>query len=595
VQKQNKPVRLQTIKKIMLGSASLSLLAMSQTAVAQDNAPEIVNNQGVVQVAQSDVPAGDEIVVEGIRRIIQDSIALKRDATTVVDGLSADEIGDLPALSIAEALEQITSVGSQREGSGATEVSIRGLGPFLGSTVINGREATNGSGDRSVNFSQFPSELFNKIEVFKTQEASFIEGGVAGQIALSTLKPLDFGKQRVQLQAKGSIQPDNLRLTDAEREIGYRLTGSYVDQWESSIGEFGLSIGGQIQRRSNSEQENRSTSTFQACRIATLDGNSCNDTETFRTFIEDEFDDGDDVQPLINGVLATEDNLDNFSDQELIDGFLNLASDNNGGDTFGESFIDDGDVQAATEINPFTGQPFGADEPFVLTSSSRSLRQNITDDSRDSIFAATQWRPNDRLDINFDIQYSDRVFDEVRNEISIETNDIEPDGDSAVIPGFELEITETGALRRATTTGPIEVRTQTSERSEQYLGFGGSISYDVTDRLNITVDGAYSDTSREEVQLRGRVGSGSVNIGVEVLQNGSQGAQFTLENFDVNDPANFFDDNLEVQEDLNQFRNHEIFAFKADGEYELDGGVFSALKFGGRYSQQDRNLTGRRL
>ena len=149
------------------------------------------------------------------------------------------------ALSIAEALEQITSVGSQREGSGATEVSIRGLGPFLGSTVINGREATNGSGDRSVNFGQFPSELFNKLEVYKTQEASFIEGGVAGQIALSTLKPLEYGKRRVQLQAKGNIQPDNLNIDDRERTIGYRLTGSYVDQWESdSIGEFGLSIGG---------------------------------------------------------------------------------------------------------------------------------------------------------------------------------------------------------------------------------------------------------------------------------------------------------------------------------------------------------------
>ena len=225
----------------------------------------------------------DEIVSTGVRRVIQDAIELKRNSATVVDGLSADEIGDLPALSIGEALESITSVGSQREGSGATEVSIRGLGPFLGSTVINGREATNGSGDRSVNFSQFPSELFNKIEVFKTQEASFIEGGVAGQIALSTLKPLDYGKRRLQLQAKGSLGLDNLDIEDADRQVGFRLTGSYVDQWESnSLGDFGISIGGQIQRRPNPEQEARSTSTFQACRIATLDGNSCNDTESFQ-------------------------------------------------------------------------------------------------------------------------------------------------------------------------------------------------------------------------------------------------------------------------------------------------------------------------
>lgn len=311
------------LKRSLLLGVGLSTLAMSSTAIAQDNTDP------------------EEVIVTGTRQIIQDAIRLKRESVTVVDGLSADEIGDLPALSIGEALEQITSVGSQREGSGATEVSIRGLGPFLGSTVINGREATNGGGDRSVNFSQFPSELFNKLEVFKTQEANFIEGGVAGQIALSTLKPLEYGKRRFQVQAKGNIQPDNLNINDRARAVGHRFTGSYVDQWESNkFGEFGFSIGGQTRRTPNAEQEARSTSTFQACRLPLISsGNSCNDTESFRTFIEDEFDDGDDTRPFINGFEVTEDNLDNFTDAELTAAFLNLPSDNNGGDTFGASFI----------------------------------------------------------------------------------------------------------------------------------------------------------------------------------------------------------------------------------------------------------------
>jgi len=113
-------------------------------------------------VANAQSSSADEIVVTGSRQVIQDAIALKRDSTQIVDGLSADEIGDLPALSIGEALENITGVASHRENGGATEVSIRGLGPYLSSTVVNGRVATNGSGDRSVNFSQFPSELVNK-------------------------------------------------------------------------------------------------------------------------------------------------------------------------------------------------------------------------------------------------------------------------------------------------------------------------------------------------------------------------------------------------------------------------------------------------
>ena len=552
MQPNNTSVRLKTIRMLMMGSASLSLMAASATSMAQETVPE------PVETAQ--VPEQDVIVVDGIRRIIQDSIALKRDATTVVDGLSADEIGDLPALSIAEALEQITSVGSQREGSGATEVSIRGLGPFLGSTVINGREATNGSGDRSVNFSQFPSELFNKIEVFKTQEASFIEGGVAGQIALSTLKPLDFGKQRFQVQAKGSLQPDNFRLNDAEREFGYRLTGSYVDQWESSIGEFGLSIGGQIQRRPNAEQEARSSSTFDACRVALIDGNSCDDGETDTPFSFD-------PDP-------------NLSDEDNQAAFEAAAT----------SFSESNANQSAQIISPFTGQPFGVDEEFLLTTSSRSFRQNITDDGRDSIFAAAQWRVDDRLEFNVDVQYSDRTFTEFRNEISFDTNDIEPAGDNDLIPGFELVTTESGALRTASTSAPIELRTQFSERSEEYVGVGGNVIYDVTDRLTVSIDGSYSDTSRREEQFRGRIATQNANVGIEIFANGGQAQQFTTQNVNVNDLTLFTNDNIEVQEDLNQFRNHDIWAIKGDAEYELDssflGGAFSSLKFGARYSEQ---------
>lgn len=556
-------LKFKPVKAILLAGSSLSMLAISQAAMAQNS-------------------VDDEVIATGTRQTIQDAIKLKREAITVVDGLSADEIGGLPGLSIAEALEQITSVGAQREGSGATEVSIRGLGPFLGSTVINGREATNGSGDRSVNFSQFPSELFNKIEVYKTQEASFIEGGVAGQIALSTLHPLEYGKRRVQLQAKGNIQPDNLNIDDRERTIGYRLTGSYVDQWQSnSIGEFGISIGGQIQRRPNAEQESRSTSTFQACRVESLDGNGCNDTESFRTFVEQEFDDLDLPGVLDNG------NLDDFSDQELLDTFLNLPSGNNGGDTFGESFIDDPDVQAANEINPFTGQPFGVSEDFVLTSSNRSFRQNITDDERDAIFGAVQWRPNERIDINLDAQYSDRTFTEIRSEITFDANDIEPNGDNDLLDGFELQTTTTGALRVAGTSGPIEARTQFSERSEEYFGAGANVSFDLTDRLNLNLDGSYSDTSRREEQFRGRIGTSSRLIGLSILQNGTQGQQFTVLNTDVNDPSIFVDDNVEVQEDLNQFRNHEIYALKGDLDYKVDNGFISAIKGGARYSVQN--------
>lgn len=146
-------------------------------------------------------------------------------------------------------METITGVASHRENGGATEVSIRGLGPYLSSTTINGRLVGNGSGDCSVNFSQFPSELMNKLAVFKTQDASQIEGGVAGQIQIETLKPLDYGKRRIQGEIKGNINPDQLNQDDTQvGDIGYRGTLSYVDQFElPGGGEVGFSIGGSAQ------------------------------------------------------------------------------------------------------------------------------------------------------------------------------------------------------------------------------------------------------------------------------------------------------------------------------------------------------------
>ena len=154
----------------------------------------------------------EEIVVTGVRRTIQDSIQLKRNSVEIVDGLNADEIGALPALSIGEALETVTGAATHRENGGATEVAIRGLGPYLGTTTVNVRESTNGSGNRAVNFSIFPSELFNAIAIHKTQSASYIEGAVSGQVQLTTRRPIEYGEQRVQFGVKGSAHPDDANI-----------------------------------------------------------------------------------------------------------------------------------------------------------------------------------------------------------------------------------------------------------------------------------------------------------------------------------------------------------------------------------------------
>ena len=61
----------------------------------------------------------DQVQVTGTRGTIQTSIDKKREETVVSDVLSAEDIGDLPALSIGEAIETITGASTHREKGGS--------------------------------------------------------------------------------------------------------------------------------------------------------------------------------------------------------------------------------------------------------------------------------------------------------------------------------------------------------------------------------------------------------------------------------------------------------------------------------------------
>lgn len=243
-----------TINRLLIGAALLPM-AIAGASQAQEARPS----------QDEDVNTVDEVVVTGIRGAIQSSIERKRNETVVADVLSAEDIGDLPALSIGEAIETITGASTHREKGGASEIAIRGLGPFLGAATFNGREATNGSGDRSVNFNQFPSELINTVAIYKTQRADFVEGGVAGIVNMETVRPLDFGRRRFQVEGRALYAGYDDRLND-NAGVGWRGTASYIDQFEiDGLGELGISLGVQSLEGTNPEELFTSSSSWVAC------------------------------------------------------------------------------------------------------------------------------------------------------------------------------------------------------------------------------------------------------------------------------------------------------------------------------------------
>ncbi len=243
--------RTASLKCVFLASAMAFVPAGS--AFAQDTDDEQVEEDP------------NTIVVTGeISRTIENSLDTKRELDVIGDAIVGDDIGDLPDLSVAETLERIVGVTSDRFKGGASELSVRGLGAFLGSSVLNGREISSGSDGRDVNYGQFPSELINGAIIYKSQQASFVEGGVSGIIELQTLRPLDYNRTRLQIQGLVGYSDYEDRVTDGD-PINYRLTGSYVDQFETGIGDIGIAIGGQLRRDTAPEDIYTSSSTYRPC------------------------------------------------------------------------------------------------------------------------------------------------------------------------------------------------------------------------------------------------------------------------------------------------------------------------------------------
>ncbi|WP_447932436.1 TonB-dependent receptor [Sphingopyxis fribergensis] len=245
----------------LLASAALFT---AMPAWAQEAPAEIASEQAAVD-------GGDEILVTGTRATQRSSIEFKRAADVVVDGLVSDEIGATPDNSVGDTLERIVGVSADRFKGNANELSVRGLGPTLSFSTFNGREVSTAGPDRSVAFQQFPSELVNGVLVYKTQRADFLEGGVGGVIELKSMKPLDYGKRRIQFEVRGDFQPQDNDVYQHDG-LGYRANFSYTDQFETGLGDIGVSIGYQRQDTTAPEDYFNANSTFQLCNTAATNG-----------------------------------------------------------------------------------------------------------------------------------------------------------------------------------------------------------------------------------------------------------------------------------------------------------------------------------
>jgi len=209
---------------------AMSGLLVSATAYAQDDAAE-------------DGAAEPGIVVTGIRQSLANSQQIKRESDTVVDAISAEDIGALPDRSVTEALQRVPGVAINRfagsndpdhfsvEGSG---VVVRGLNFVRGE--FNGRDTFSANQGRQLGFADVPPELLGSVVVSKNLTAEMIEGGLAGTVNLNVRTPFENRGFHWAFTGEASYG-------DLAKEWTPNLSGMISNTWDTEGGTFGLLFG----------------------------------------------------------------------------------------------------------------------------------------------------------------------------------------------------------------------------------------------------------------------------------------------------------------------------------------------------------------
>lgn len=218
----------------------------------------VVGAMGVApySFAQDSADDLEEVVVTGQRASIQSAQDIKRNSSTIVDSIVAEDIGKLPDRSVTEALQRVPGVSVGRytnndaehpaaEGSG---VAIRGLTQVR--AELNGRDVFSAASGRGLSFEDVPAELMYAVDTYKSPSADMIEGGLGGTVNLRTRMPFDADGQMVSVAAKGNYG-DQLKETNGE------YSGLYSNRWETNAGEFGVLV-----NASTSELSSRSDQVY---------------------------------------------------------------------------------------------------------------------------------------------------------------------------------------------------------------------------------------------------------------------------------------------------------------------------------------------
>ncbi len=242
-------------RKTLLAASIITSLCVSGALYAQDSGQS--TDSGTAQSQKAKARTLATVTVIGIRDSEAESLALKKDAVSHVEIVTAEDIGKLPAKNVADTLQRLPGVNissSSASEGGFDEndrVSLRGTNPSMTQTLVNGH--TVGTGDwfvlsqvqtvgRSVSYSLLPAEIVSQVVVHKSSEAKIVEGGAAGSVDIITRKPLEFAKQVTGEASVGGVYADLPGNTKPQ------FSGLF--NWKNDSNTMGVLVQGFYEKRS---------------------------------------------------------------------------------------------------------------------------------------------------------------------------------------------------------------------------------------------------------------------------------------------------------------------------------------------------------
>ncbi len=191
----------------------------------------LIATTGMAQAQQAAAPAEQNVViVTGVRAALAQSINQKRNADSLVEVITAEDVGKMPDKSVADSLQRVPGVsvataGGSEGGFGENDrVSLKGTPSNLALTTLNGHTVSSGdwyisnitNGGRSVSYSMVPSELIGRVTVHKSSQADLIEGGASGNVDIETRKPLSFKDPFTIMGAVTGVYSEGSKKTDPQ-------------------------------------------------------------------------------------------------------------------------------------------------------------------------------------------------------------------------------------------------------------------------------------------------------------------------------------------------------------------------------------------